>query len=82
MTKQGLVRNFEYTKNVPKYVIPKATHVLVSDPPRCLFVEDLKVKPLTKKPDPRQDGSGRYVRNGARAKAGLDRAILSSCVQA
>lgn len=43
------------------------------------LVEDLKVKPMTKKPDPRQDGSGRYVRKEARAKAGLNRVGLSSC---
>ena len=79
-TKQRLARSFEYAKEVRKDVIHKATHVLVSEPDRSLFVvEDLKVKNMTKKPDPKQDDSGRYVRNGARAKAGLNKAILSSC---
>ena len=74
-----LARSFEYTKEVRKDVVHKATHALASDPERSLFVvEDLKVKSMTKKPEPRQDDSGRYVRNGARAKAGLNKAILSS----
>ncbi len=34
---------------------------------------------MTKRPDPKQDDSGRPLRNGPRAKAGLNRAILSSC---
>ena len=63
-----------------KDVIHKATHDLVSDPDRSLFVvEDLKVNSMTKRPAPKQDASSRYIRNGARAKAGLNRAILSSC---
>ena len=79
-TKQRLARTFEYAKNVRKDVIHKATHDLVSDPDRSLFVvEDLKVKKMTKKPEVKRDESGRYAKNGARAKAGLNRAILSSC---
>ncbi len=34
---------------------------------------------MTKRPEPKKDGSGRYVENVARAKAGPYRAILSSC---
>ena len=79
-TKQRLARSFEYAKNVKKDLIHKATHDLVSDPDRSLFVvEDLKVKNLTKKPEAKKEESGRYARNGSRAKAGLNRAILSSC---
>ncbi|MCL4462091.1 MAG: transposase [Nitrospirae bacterium] len=33
---------------------------------------------MTKKPEPKQGDSGRYVRNGSRAKSGLSTAILSS----
>ncbi len=79
-TKRRLARSFEYAKNVKKDVIHKATHDLVSDPDRSLFVvEDLKIKNMTRTPEPKKDESGRYVRNGARAKAGLNRAILASC---
>jgi putative transposase len=79
-TKRRLARSFEYAKNVRKDVIHKATRDLVSDPDRTLFVvEDLKVKNMTRSPEPKKDESGRNVRNGARAKAGLNWAILSSC---
>ena len=79
-TRQRLARISEYAKDVRKDVIHKATHVIASDPGRSLFVvEDLRVKNMTKKPEPKKDDFGRYVRNGACAKAGLNRAILSSC---
>ncbi|EQD53230.1 transposase, IS605 OrfB family, partial [mine drainage metagenome] len=61
-------------------MIHKATHAIAEGPDRSLFVvEDLRVKNMTKKPEPKKDASGNFVRNGARAKAGLNRSILSSC---
>ncbi|MCL5284157.1 MAG: transposase [Nitrospirae bacterium] len=79
-TKRRLARSFEYGKNVRKDVVHKATHTFATDPERSLFVvEDLKVNHMTKRPEPKKDASGGYVKNGARAKAGLNRAILSSC---
>jgi hypothetical protein len=33
---------------------------------------------MTKSPKPKQDENGNYIKNGARAKAGLNRAILDS----
>jgi len=79
-TRKRLARTFEYAKEVRKDVVHKATHAFATDPERSLFVvEDLKVRNMTKKPDPKKDESGNFVQNGARAKAGLNRAILSSC---
>ncbi|EQD78216.1 Transposase (probable), IS891/IS1136/IS1341 domain protein, partial [mine drainage metagenome] len=53
-------QSFEYTKNVRKDVIHKATHAIVRDPARSLFVvEDLKIQNMTKAPKPKkatQDG--------------------------
>jgi len=61
-------------------VLHKASHTFSSDPERSLFVvEGLKVKNMTKKPEPKKDASGNFVRNGASAKAGLNKSILSSC---
>jgi putative transposase len=40
--------------------------------------EDLRIPNMTRRPKARKDHQGRWVRNGARAKAGLNRAILSS----
>ena len=44
-------------------------------------MEDLDVRAMTKRPKPRPDpdNPGRYLHNGAKAKAGLDRSILSNC---
>ena len=43
-------------------------------------MEDLDVKAMTKRPKPRPDPDkpGRYLHNGAKAKAGLNRSILSN----
>ena len=43
-------------------------------------LEDLDVKAMTRRPKPRPDPAnpGRYLHNGAKARAGLDRSILSN----
>ena len=45
-----------------------------------IALEDLDVQAMTKRPKPRLDSEkpGRYLHNGAKAKAGLDRSILSN----
>ena len=40
--------------------------------------EALKVQNLTKRAKPKQDENGRWIRNGAAAKSGLNKAILAS----
>ena len=44
-------------------------------------MEDLDVQAMTKRPKPRPnpDNPGHWLHNGAKAKAGLDRSILSNC---
>ena len=45
-----------------------------------IAMEDLDVKAMTRRPKPKPDpdNPGRYLHNGAKAKAGLDRSILSN----
>ena len=43
-----------------------------------VVVEDLHVKGMTAAPKPAENGDGTYARNGARAKAGLNRAVLDT----
>jgi putative transposase len=43
-----------------------------------VVVEDLNVKGMTAAPSPVENGDGTYARNGARAKAGLNRAVLDT----
>ena len=44
-------------------------------------LEDLDVQAMTRRPKPKPDPDkpGRYLHNGAKAKAGLDRSILGNC---
>lgn len=55
----------------------KASHNLVNQFQIIVF-EDLQVKNLTKAPAPKQDENGKYVPNGAAAKAGLNKSILDA----
>jgi putative transposase len=57
----------------------QTSHALVAAPEHWLLVfEALGVQRMSKKPKPKQDANGRWLRNGARAKAGLNAGILRS----
>ena len=55
----------------------QASHKLVNQYQVIAF-ENLQVKNLTKAPTPKQDENGKYVPNGAAAKAGLNKSILDA----
>jgi putative transposase len=55
----------------------KAARKLINQYQVIVF-EDLQVKNLTKAPAPKQDENGKYVPNGAAAKAGLNKSILDA----
>jgi len=55
----------------------KASRQLVNQYQVMVF-EDLRVKNLTKAPAPKQDENGKYLPNGAAAKAGLNKSILDA----
>ena len=46
-----------------------------------VVMEDLDIQAMTRKPKPKPDPNkpGQYLHNGAKAKAGLNRSILSNC---
>ncbi len=72
-------RTFDYRKNVINDFAHQTSHALVADAKVQFFVlENLRVKNMTRRPHPKYDDSGKALPNGARAKAGLNRAILSS----
>ena len=55
----------------------QTSHKIVSNENvKVIIFEDLNTKGLTKAPKVKTDSKGRYVKNGAAAKAGLNRAIL------
>ena len=77
--RRKVARTFDYRKNVINDFAHQTSHALVSDDKVQFFVlEDLRVKNMTKKPEPKYDDNAKALPNGARAKAGLNRAILSS----
>ena len=77
--KHKVARYQRYGADVRRDVAHKASHTLAEDPALKLYVlEALKVRSMTKKAKPRQDEHGRWIRNGACAKSGLNKAILAS----
>jgi putative transposase len=70
-----------YAKNVRLDFAHQTSYRLVdadNATTRLIVFEDLRVKSMTKKPKAKQDESGRWLRNMARAKAGLNKSILAS----
>jgi len=69
----------QYEKNVRHEYAHQTSHALVVNAAYDLYVfEDLPVQNMTKRPKAKRDAEGRFLPNGRRAKAGLNRAILSS----
>jgi putative transposase len=56
----------------------KISHALVASDAQVFVFEKLPVKNMVKRPKPKKNTQGKYIRNGAAAKAGLNRAILDS----
>ncbi|EQD36709.1 transposase, IS605 OrfB family, partial [mine drainage metagenome] len=77
--KRRVARYQRYGVDVRRDVAHKTSHALASDLRYKLYVfEALKVKNMTAKAKPKQDEQGRWVRNGAAAKSGLNKSILAS----
>ncbi|MDA8194513.1 MAG: transposase [Thermaerobacter sp.] len=76
---QTATRYQQYEKNVRQEYAHQTSHRLVGDDCYDLYVfEDLRIKTMTNRPKAKQDANGRFLPNQAPAKAGLNRAILSS----
>lgn len=69
----------QYEKDVRRNFAHQTSHAVVADEKTLLIVfEALGVPRMTRKPKARQDPGGRWQKNGARAKAGLNKSILAS----
>lgn len=78
--KRKVARYQRYGRDVRWDLAHQTSHALASDTRYKLFVfEALQVKNMTKKAKPKQDEQGHWLRNGAAAKSGLNKAILASC---
>ena len=72
-------RYLRYETNVRYDYAHKTSHDLVAtENVNPIVFEDLKVKNMTRRPRAKQDENGKWLKNGARAKAGLNRSILAS----
>jgi len=79
-TKNKIARVAEKQANVRHNFAHQVSHALVNHTDCRVFTfEDLKIANMVKAPQPKADDQGRYLPNGARAKAGLNRSILGSC---
>ncbi|OGT94585.1 MAG: hypothetical protein A2286_06090 [Gammaproteobacteria bacterium RIFOXYA12_FULL_61_12] len=79
-TRKRIANNNRYTRNIRRDVMHKASRELVDNPRvYVLAFEDLRIQNMTKSPDPKQGPeTGKWLENGAAAKAGLNKAILHS----
>ena len=76
-TKRHLGRLRSYGREVRKDFAHKVSFALANSPAQVFVLEDLKLKNMTAAPAPKVDAAGRHTRNGAAAKAGLNKALLS-----
>jgi putative transposase len=77
--KHKVARYQRYGADVRRDVAHKTSHVLATDDRYKLYVlEALKIQNMTRRAKPKKDEQGRWLRNGAAAKSGLNKAILAS----
>ena len=67
-----------YAVSVRNDFAHKASRAVVDSDKEVFVFEDLKVRNMTRAPKPKQDDAGKYLPNGARAKAGLNKRVLES----
>jgi putative transposase len=80
-TKRKIAAKRDYEKRARRDWVEKTSHAIATDDAvKIVAMEALNIKAMTKAPAPRPDPKkpGRYLKNGAAAKAGLNAAILAS----
>jgi putative transposase len=73
-TKLKIARAAQYAANCRLDFAHKVSHALTTQGARLLVFEDLKVDRMSRRAKPKLE-NGKYVKNGARAKSGLNRSI-------
>ncbi|ABM38471.1 RNA-guided endonuclease InsQ/TnpB family protein [Polaromonas naphthalenivorans] len=73
-----VARKYGYKAEVLRDFAHKTSLALSDSGAKLIVFEDLKIQNMTRRPKAKQDNSGRWLRNGRAAKAGLNRSILSS----
>jgi putative transposase len=76
-TKQKIGKLHTKITNIRHDFCHKTSHALANSGSSVFAVEDLKLKNMTRAPQPKKDETGNFIPNGAKAKAGLNRELLS-----
>lgn len=76
VTKHKLSKAHKKITNVREDFCHKTSRTLV-DESKVIIFENLKIKNMTRKPKAKKDKNGKWIKNGARAKAGLNKAVLN-----
>jgi putative transposase len=83
-TRRRLESKHEYRCNVARDFSHQTSHSLVTDvanddhAPRLVVLESLKIQNMVRRPKAKQDANGKWLKNRAAQKAGLNKAILLS----
>lgn len=75
-TKAKIAKSHEKIGHVRKDCAHQTSRKIVDGDAQVLTFEDLHTQQMTKRAKPKQDENGKYLPNGAKAKSGLNRAIL------
>ena len=76
-TKKKIARCHQKIANIRRDFCHKASRKIVDHPQnKVIVLEDLRTKNMTAKPKARRAHTGKWEKNGANAKAGLNRSIL------
>ena len=77
-TKTRIGKTYAKERNIREDRAHKISHDIVEDTAQVNIFEDLQVPNMIRKPKVKKDASGKFLKNGAKAKAGLNRSILNS----
>ena len=78
VTNAKIGKTYTKERNIRQDCAHKFSHAIVESEVQVFVHEDLPVKNMTKRAKPKKDENGKYVKNGAAAKSGLNEAILKS----
>src|SRR5208337_1636425 len=77
-TKTMIGRAYAKERNIREDRAHKISHDIVEDDAQVNIFEDLQIPNMVRKPKVKKDVNGKFLKNGARAKAGLNKSILNS----
>jgi putative transposase len=77
-TKDNIGKTYAKQRNIRQDPAHKSSHALVESDYEVFVFEDLPVKNMSKRAKAKKGENGKYIKNGAAAKSGLNKAILNS----